>query len=105
MPIPDWRLAYDELFAAVQRATSDLPDFDLTVELITHRFTPGSKDVLMAWYPSTKLEMDESTRAKKHTKFGSTKYVYRTETMRELRTFFEDGIARHLPRARILCWT
>ena len=105
MPIPHWRIAYAELFAAVERATSDLPDLDLTVELITHRFTPGSKDVLMAWYPATKLEMDESGRAKKRTKFGSTKYVYRPDVMRELRTFFEDGIRRHLARARILYWT
>ncbi len=105
MPIPDWQLAYDELFASVARATDDLAGLDLTVELITHRFTPGSKDVLMEWYPATKLEMDEAVRAKKRTKFGSTKYVYRAEVMRELRAFFEDRLAQRLARARILYWT
>ena len=25
--------------------------------MITHRFTPKSKDVLLSWYPRTKLEM------------------------------------------------
>ena len=78
---------------------------DLSVELITHRFTPGSKDALLGWYPATKLEMDEAARTLKRTKFGSTKYVYRKDVMRELRTFFEERITARLPRARILYWT
>ncbi len=105
MPIPEWRAAYEELLTLVERATADLPAIDLTVELITHRFTPGSKDVLMEWYPSTKLEMDETTRAQKRTKFGSTKYVYRADVMRDLRAFFETQIAKRLPKAHILYWT
>ncbi len=105
MPIPDWRTAYAELFAAVERATSDIAGLDLTAELITHRFTPGSKDILRQWYPATKLEMDESARALKRTKFGSRKYVYKIDVMRELRAFFEREIGARLPRARILYWT
>ena len=105
MPIPDWMAKYDELFALVEAAIRDIPKIDLTVELITHRFTPGSKDVLLGWYPATKLEMDEDTRTVKRTKFGSTKYVFRKEVMRELRSFFETTIARRLPNAQILYWT
>jgi len=105
MPLPQWQSEYDALFALVEAATRDIAALDLSVELITHRFTPGSKDVLLAWYPATKLEMDESARSQKRTKFGSIKYVYRTEVMRELRTFFERRIALHLPSARILYWT
>ena len=41
------------------------PDLDLTAEIITHRFTPGSKEVLLGWYPRTKLEMDEERRSQK----------------------------------------
>ena len=40
-----------------------MPDLDLTAELITHRFTPGSKEVLLGWYPRTQLEMDEKAVA------------------------------------------
>jgi len=105
MPLPQWQSEYDALFALVEAATRDIAALDLSVELITHRFTPGSKDVLLAWYPATKLEMDESARSQKRTKFGSIKYVYRTEVMRELRRFFERRIALHLPSARILYWT
>ena len=73
---------------------------DLTAELITHRFTPGSKEVLLGWYPRTKLEMDEESRSRKHGKFGAVKYVYRPEVMTELRSWFEANVP-----GRILYWT
>jgi spore photoproduct lyase len=105
MPLPDWQTEYDALFALVQDETRGIDNLDLSVELITHRFTPGSKDVLLGWYPATKLEMDESSRSLKRTKFGSTKYVYRKDVMKELKAFFEERVATRLPRARILYWT
>ena len=82
-----------------------MSDLDLTVEVITHRFTPGSKEVLLQWYPSTKLEMDESVRRRKRTKFGGEKYVYPTDVMREMRCWFTDQLARRLPDAPLLYWT
>jgi spore photoproduct lyase len=105
MPLPDWQAEYDALLAKVENATRGIAGLDLSVELITHRFTPGSKDVLLGWYPATKLEMDETERSQKRTKFGSTKYVYRKEVMRELKSFFEERIALRLPAARVLYWT
>lgn len=105
MPLSGWRAEYDELFRAVASRTDALDTLDLSVELITHRFTPGSKDVLLGWYPATQLEMDETMRAQKRTKFGSLKYVYRKDVMSELKTFFYACIAARLPRARVLYWT
>ena len=83
----------------------DIPGLDLTAELITHRFTPGSKEVLLGWYPRTKLEMDEASRTQKRGKFGGVKYVYPKELMRELRGWFEATIAERLPSCRVLYWT
>jgi spore photoproduct lyase len=103
MPIPDWEQHYGDLLDLAQQ-TLDVP-CDLTFELITHRFTPGSKDVLLQWYPNTSLDMDETTRTIKRNKFGGTKYVYGREMMKELRGFFEHEIARRFPRAQILYWT
>jgi spore photoproduct lyase len=105
MTVPDWRTHYGELLDAVAAAVDGVPDLDLTAELITHRFTPGSKEVLMGWYPRTKLEMDEEARTRKHGKFGAVKYVYSAETMAELRAWFEAGIGERLPSCRILYWT
>jgi spore photoproduct lyase len=105
MPVPGWRTHYALLLDMVAGAVAGVPGLDLTAELITHRFTPGSKEILLGWYPRTRLEMDEAARSRKHGKFGSVKYVYPRDTMAELRTWFADAIAEKLPSCRILYWT
>lgn len=105
MPIPLWQEGYGQLLRDVADALADVPDLDLTVECITHRFTPGSKDVLLGWYPRTKLEMDEDSRTRKFGKYGGTKYVYPKDTMAELRSWFDAELASTLPAARTLYWT
>ena len=100
-----WREAYGGLIADVGVQLAGIEDVDLTVELITHRYSPTSKVVLESWYPSSKLDMGSTNRAEKRTKFGSIKHVYDKPTMTERRRFFEDEIARALPTARILYWT
>ena len=105
MTVPDWPRHYGHLLDAVAAAVTGVPGLDLTAELITHRFTPGSKEILLGWYPRTKLEMDETTRSRKHGKFGAVKYVYPPAVMAELRTWFEAEIAARLPDCRILYWT
>jgi spore photoproduct lyase len=103
--VPDWRTHYGELLDGIAAALRDVPGLDLTAELITHRFTPGSKEVLLGWYPRTRLEMDEESRSRKHGKFGAVKYVYPAVTMAELRSWFQGEIAARLPACRILYWT
>jgi spore photoproduct lyase len=103
MPLEDWQVHYSQLFDSIS-ATLDFP-CDLTFELISHRFTPGSKEVLNSWYPHSKLDMDESKRSLKRNKFGGVKYVYDAGTMKSLRQFFEREISQRFPQARILYWT
>ncbi len=103
MLIEDWESHYTRLFDEIGEALDF--DCDLTFELISHRFTPGSKEVLLNWYPHTKLDMDEAQRSVKRNKFGGTKYVYNSDTMKTLRRFFEQEINRRFPQARILYWT
>jgi spore photoproduct lyase len=105
MPVEDWREQYGELLAAAGAELADVEGLDLTVECITHRFTPKSKDVQLGWYPGTKLDLDEDARSRKHGKFGAVKYVYDKDTMKDLRTWFEAALARELPQARYLYWT
>jgi spore photoproduct lyase len=105
MPLPDWREHYGHLLALVEKALRDVDGLDLTAELITHRFTPGSKDVLLGWYPKTRLEMDETSRTRKHGRFGAMKWVYPKEVMAELRGWFERELAERLPACRVLYWT
>lgn len=103
MAIEDWQDHYDQLFDDLSNALDF--DVDLTFELISHRFTPGSKNVLQTWYPNSKLEMDESNRVMKRNKFGGVKYVYDGDTMKTMRKFFEQQIQKRFPQAEILYWT
>ena len=103
MPVEGWREHYGALLDEIE-ATLDLP-CDLTFELISHRFTPGSKEVLEGWYPNSSLEMNEGERSVKRNKFGGLKYVYDKETMGELRAFFEREISLRFPKAELLYWT
>jgi spore photoproduct lyase len=99
-----WQEAYAGLLRDAARALKGLAP-DLTVELITHRYTSTSKEVLASWYPGSDLDMSGERRTEKRTKFGSVKQVYDTPTMSEVRRFFELEIAETLPSARILYFT
>jgi spore photoproduct lyase len=103
--LPDWREAYGALLADCATALEGAADPDLTVELITHRFTEGSREVLQGWYPGSDLEMDPVQRSRKLTKFGWPKYVFPKALLAELRASLETSVAHHLPRARVLYFT
>ena len=105
LPVPDWADAYAALVRDVAEALAGVPNLDLTVELITHRFTPGSKDVLQGWYPGSDLPMAEAERSRKLTKFGSVKYVFPRELMQAMRQTITETVRTTLPQARILYWT
>ena len=103
MPIENWQEAYGDLLQTLRSAI----DFaaNVTFELITHRFTEGSREVLTGWYPNSSLDMSVENRSKKLNKFGGTKYVFETGTMAALKEFFNKEISRQFPEARVLYWT
>lgn len=103
MPIPDWREQYTDLLNRIAAALDF--DCDMNVEMISHRFTPGSKDVLMQWYPNTPLEMDETLRSAKLNKYGGRKFVYKASDMQTLKQFFFEEWQKRFPNAPILYWT
>ena len=105
MPLPGWQDEYAALLDDAAAALADVPDLDLTVELITHRFTEASRAVLLSWYPGTRLDLDESHRTQKRSKFGGVKYVYPRETMGALRAWFAAEVPARLPGARLLYQT
>ncbi len=103
--LPNWTQEYDQLFADVAESLKDTPGVNLTIELITHRFSPKSKDILAGWCPGSPLGMDEAQRSRKTTKFGSVKYVFPRAEMLTMRTAIEASITRRLPGAKVLYWT
>lgn len=108
MPIPDWREHYTNLLDRIADALNFGPGIapaNVNVEFISHRFTPGSKDVLQSWYPNTPLDMDETNRAGKRNKFGGTKYVYLPDEMKMLKRFFYEEWQNRFPDVPVLYWT
>ena len=105
MPLDAWQAEYSALLLGVSEALEGIEHVDLTVELITHRFTPGSKQVLLGWYPQTTLDLREEARTEKRNKFGGFKYVYPKDSMAEMKAWFYGAIAKVLPTAKVLYWT
>ncbi len=70
-----WREADDTLLADAAAALAGIADVDPTIELITHRCTPGSKAVLESWYPGSALDMGANNRMTKRTKFATEKQM------------------------------
>ena len=103
MAIADWQQHYSNLFELIAQTLNI--ECDLTFELITHRFTPKSKEVLQTWYPKSKLDLEETNRSQKRNKFGGVKYVYHRNTMEELKEFIQNQIVTRFPHAEILYWT
>lgn len=103
MPIDNWTEEYTHLLDEISK-TLDF-DCDLTFELISHRFTPKSKEVLQTWYPNSPLDLGQENRRLKSNKFGGKKYVYEPQTMQRLRNFFETEIGCRFPQAKLLYWT
>lgn len=103
MPVPDWEEQYTHLLDRLEQ-TLDFP-CEITFELISHRFTPGSKALLQEWYPNTQIDFDEANRSLKYNKFGGKKYVYNKATMNILRSFFYAELKARFPAAPILYWT
>lgn len=105
LPLPEWREEYTQLLGKVAEALEGVPGPDLTVELITHRFTDKSKAVLTEWYPGSALPMNEDERRRKLTKFGTGKWVLPASIMSEMRDVITGALARQLPQAKLLYWT
>ena len=105
LPLPGWREEYDRLLEMVAQALDGILTADLTVELITHRFTDKSKSVLTGWYPGSSLPLDEAARRRKLTKFGTGKWVLPKGEMDEMRGALQASVTARLPAARTLYWT
>ena len=89
-----------------RRGSRACPALDLTAECITHRFTPGSKEVLLGLVPAHPAgDGPESRRSRKRGKFGAVKYVYPRGRDARAAGVVRERAGRRLPAARVLYWT
>lgn len=100
-----WEDGYEELLARLSRALPAEISWDLSFELIQHRFTKTAKSVIEKRYPNSKLVMNEDERKYKWGRWGQGKYVYPDEKAHALKTFISERIYHYFPTARILYFT
>lgn len=93
-----WQQDYGTLF-------EDLASFsgvaDLTLELITHRFTARAKCAIQELFPHTQLPLEESERRFKWGQFGYGKYVFNPELQQQVKAFLLSALSVHLPHAHL----
>lgn len=94
-----WQEEYGELFACLGRLFGATEH--LTLEIISHRFTPKAKKIIQDIFPETSLPMDEEQRKFKFGQFGYGKYLYRPAEMEQLKAFITGMIQEHVPEAKI----
>jgi spore photoproduct lyase len=115
----DWRREYENLFERLGRlfgsggpvapprdaSQSQAPSrdgplvSDMTLEVVTHRFTATARRIILERYPESHLPMDEEGRVRKRGQFGYFKYVYPKAELDEVRVFFTGLAERYLPEA------
>lgn len=99
--LDDWQQQYRHLFQTIAQQSLLAEADDLTLELISHRFTRRAKTSIETLFPNTKLPLDEEERTFRYGQFGYGKYVYPLEVRLAMEAFFKEMIATYLPRAKI----
>ena len=94
-----WQQEYKGLIEKVSQECGQLPD--LTIELITHRFTKRARGNIETIFPEHGLPMDDETRQFKYGQFGYGKYVYPKASLREAEEQFSHWLREFLPNSRI----
>lgn len=110
----DWRTAYGEL---IDHLAASLQGWDitdnftsggngekkpvLTFELVSHRFTPRAREAIKEIFPFTKVPFDEECRSFRLGQFGYGKYLYKSDLLKEMKTFFKERISYKFPGAHL----
>ncbi len=93
-----WRADYEALFQQLGRRLAGIAD--LTLEIVTHRFTATARRIILERYPESALPMTGEGRRSKRGQFGYPKYVYPAAVIDEVRETLTSLARRYLPQAQ-----
>lgn len=74
---------------------------NISLEIITHRYTERAKNIINQAYPDHDLPMEDEKRQFKYGQFGYGKYLYPKEEREKLKEFLSQIIEEQLPAAEI----
>ncbi|MEG2289699.1 MAG: spore photoproduct lyase [Clostridium sp.] len=88
----DWKKDYRELLINLHDKLPKNLSTPVTFEVISHRYTPKAKDIILEVFPDTSLPMEDEERKYKYGQFGYGKFVYTKEQLQEMKEFFTTEI-------------
>ncbi len=97
----DWEKEYESLFLTLQQKIYPYIKNSMTLEFITHRFTPRAKKNILNIFTNTDLPMEEDKRKVKYGQFGYIKYVYPKDEMKIINDKFDEFHKKYLPDTKI----
>lgn len=99
---PGWQ---DEYVQLVERVASTFAKDErrrMSIELITHRFTPKAKELIQQVYTDTDLPMGEEERQWRFGQFGYGKWVYPKDAYEQVKKVVRGSVHRLLPEAKVM---
>lgn len=96
-----WEEEYEELFLTLKKEVVPFLKNDMTLELITHRFTPRAKSNILEIFPGTDLPLNEKKRRAKYGQFGYIKYLYPQPEMENIKEVLNELKEDYLPEAKV----
>ena len=93
-----WQDDYKKLLQKIEEITGDM---EISLEIITHRFTTKAKNLINEIFPGNDLPMDEATRRYKYGQFGYGKYIYPEDKMKSIKSWFLEEVEKTIPGAKI----
>lgn len=96
-----WKEDYHQLLLRLKDYLPPHLYHPLTFEVISHRYTPRAKNIIMEVFPENQLPMRDEDRTYKYGQFGYGKYVYPKEQIAKITEFFKDEINAIFDNAQI----
>lgn len=94
----DWKKNYDSMLSKIADVFKKKT---VTFEIILHRFTVKSRDLILERFPNTGLDLEIEDKRLKWGKFGRSKYIYSQEDYLIVEKFFIDNINTYFEKSVI----
>lgn len=104
MIFDNWEEEYKELLQKLKEALGDYSE-EISFELIQHRYTQTAKDLILARFPNSKLDMEDENRQLKWGPYGKFKYVYKKEESTYIKEYISKLIKENFPNSIIEYFT
>lgn len=99
---PGWEKEYKDL---IQQIAEEFPSDSrkrMSVEMVTHRFTPKAKELIEQVYTDTDLPMLEDDRQWRYGQFGYGKWVYPKEAYQKVKEVVKGTWRNLLPEVGVM---